>query len=164
MRNNAVCRVKNRAGGAVVLFKFDLDQFGEVFFKQKQILVVCPPPGINWLIIVPDYANVAFASFGVCQKPKEPVLNQACVLEFVHQNIAAALAVLFQNFGVFFKNVYWQSEEIVKVQSVVDFQAVLVFIVRFLPNIVGNVCACFRCAAPPIPAYLDVWKKALHFF
>ena len=132
--NDAVGRVQNVGGRAVVLLQPDDPGAAEVLFKIQNILDGGAAEAVDALVVVAHHAHVLF---GARQKAHQLELGHAGVLIFVHQHIAKAALVIFPHVCVLAQQPHRLVNQAVKIQRAGALQ----------PRLVGRIHLCHQVVA-----------------
>ena len=125
--NDGMGDVQNRLGGAVVLLQQVGDQVRKVFLHAGNVAVVGTSPAVDGLVLVANNEEVAMPG---CQLFEKRVLGHVSVLKFVHQDVEVPLLVVSQDRRGFLEETCCFYEQIVKIQTVVSTQLLLVLLVH----------------------------------
>ena len=123
MRDEAVGGAEDVAGRAVILFEANGRGAGEILFEAQDIGNLRTAPRVDRLVVVADAAQVVARM----SEELEPfVLRRVGVLIFVDQNVAEAIAILGEDFGLGAEDHQHVQQQIAEVAGVEGFEPRLI--------------------------------------
>ena len=125
--NDGVCRIKDLAGGAVILLQPDHLRSLKILFKAHDVADIRAAPAIDALVVIADDANVAVRA---AKQLHKAVLRHVGVLIFIHQHIAEPAAVFFKNIRVGLKQRERFHEQVVKIERIRSAEALFILLVN----------------------------------
>ncbi len=130
--------IQNRLRGAVVLLQLDDLSTGKVLLEIEDVEDVCAAPGVDALVIIAHYADVAMLQG---QELTEHVLNVIGVLELIHHDVLPPFPIALQRLRRLIEQPHREGQQIVVVERVIELQPLLIEAVD-LDH--GFVQVCFR--------------------
>ena len=121
--DNRICRLKNIAGGTVVLLKLNNRSVGIGLIKVKNILNCCATEFINRLIVVANDHDIAiFVRKELCKNE----LRVVRVLILVYQNVSELILIKLTNLAVVCKKLNRLHNNVVKVNGIIFLHLLLI--------------------------------------
>ena len=108
---------------AIILLKLDRLRLGKVLLEIQDVADIRAAPAVDGLIGIADDAEIVMTA---CQKRCEPVLCAVRILIFVDEDVAETPLILLTQFVVIFQKVDGEQQEIVKIQSIVLAQLLVI--------------------------------------
>ena len=132
---------------------------GEILFEIQDIADIRTTPAINGLVRIANDADIVMP---ICQKRGKSVLRTVRILIFIDEDIAETMLIFLTKFSIIFQKLNGKQKKIVKIQSIVLAQLLLVKTEKFRHLLLVEGVCLSRIGARSEHEILRIGNSILH--